>query len=105
MFGGGPVPVLSPRGTDASVTPGRVVFKLISTWHDRVLCLISARHGTERCMLWKSRHDTKPAESRTRHEEPLRFSGTTQVRVVADGPTCRVGAAAQPVGAAAVTYI
>jgi hypothetical protein len=56
-------------------------------------------------VLWKSRHDMKPAESRTQHEEPLGFSGTTQVRVVADGPACRVGAAAQPVGAAAVTYI
>ena len=35
---------------DAQARQGRVVFKLISTRHDRVSCLISARHGMVRAL-------------------------------------------------------
>jgi hypothetical protein len=86
-----------------------VVSRLSLSQHGTIelLCSISAWHGTERCVLLEisTRHEAdtvyEGSESRTRHEEPLEFSGTTHPRMVAESPVCRVGASARPFGVAA----
>jgi hypothetical protein len=65
---------------DAQARHGRVVFKLISTWHDRVSCLISSRHDTERCVLSEmlTRHEADTKQGTTRRAPQILKHDTTR---------------------------